>query len=84
MTALTVTHDGDVLHIDLIPGADGPDTEGEEVTPGVVLLYDGHGWLIGIEINTSILREAGMSRWSDPPEADEFYTRPGKRERDDD
>ena len=59
MTALTVTRDGDVLHIDLIPGADGLDTEGEEVTPGVVLLYDGHGWLIGIEINTSILREPG-------------------------
>ena len=61
MTALTVTRDGDVLHIDLIPGADGPDTEGEEVTPGVVLLYDGHGWLIGIEIDTAILRDR---RWS--------------------
>ena len=56
---LPLTRDGDVLHIDLIPGADGPDTEGEEVTPGVVLLYDGHGWLIGIEINTSILRDTG-------------------------
>jgi len=67
MTALTVTRDGDVLHIDLIPGADGPDTEGEEVTPGVVLLYDGHGWLIGIEINTSILRD----RWSMKREHDD-------------
>jgi len=23
---------------------------------------------------------AGMSRWSDPPEAAEFYARPGKRD----
>jgi hypothetical protein len=26
---------------------------------------------------------AGMNRWSDPPEAAEFYARPGKREHDD-
>ena len=27
--------------------------------------------------------QRGMARWTDPPEADEFYAKPGKRERDD-
>jgi uncharacterized protein YuzE len=50
MAAVTYDREGDVLHIDLVPGADGPETEGEEVSPGVTLLYDAHGRLIGIEI----------------------------------
>ena len=40
MAAVTYDRDGDVLHVDLVPGADGPGTEGEEVSPGVTLLYD--------------------------------------------
>jgi uncharacterized protein YuzE len=40
---------GDTLLISLVPGADGPDTEGEEVAPGIMLLYKA-GRLIGLEI----------------------------------
>ena len=53
MAAVTYDRDGDVLHVDLVPGADGPGTEGEEVSPGVTLLYDAEGHLIGIEITAA-------------------------------
>ena len=43
MAAVTYDRDGDVLHVDLVSGADGPETEGEEVSPGVTLLYDAEG-----------------------------------------
>jgi uncharacterized protein YuzE len=53
MAAVTYDRDGDVLHVDLVPGADGPGTEGEEVSPGITLLYDAEGHLIGIEITAA-------------------------------
>ena len=39
-----------VLYNDMVPDADGPETEGEEVAPGVTLVYNKEGRLIGIEI----------------------------------
>jgi uncharacterized protein YuzE len=42
-----------VLLIELLAGADGPETEGDEVAPGVKLLYDGEGRVIGIEITNA-------------------------------
>ena len=53
MAAVTYDRDGDVLLIELVAGADGPETEGEEVSPGVVVLYDGAGRVIGIEITAA-------------------------------
>ena len=50
MIAATYDGDGDVLLVELVPGADDPGTEGEEVAPGVTLLYDAQGRLIGVEI----------------------------------
>jgi len=38
MAAVTYDRDGDVLFIELVAGADGPETECEEVAPGVMLL----------------------------------------------
>ena len=46
MVTATYDHEGDVIHI--VTGGDGPE-KGEEVSPGVMLLYDGVGRLIGIE-----------------------------------
>jgi uncharacterized protein YuzE len=53
MAAVTYDRDGDTLFIEFVAGADGPETEGEEVSPGVMLLYDGEGRLIGIEITAA-------------------------------
>jgi uncharacterized protein YuzE len=53
MATVTYDSEGDVLHVELLAGADGPDTEGEEVAPGVMLLYDGNGRVIGIEITAA-------------------------------
>ena len=53
MAAVTYDRDGDVLFIELVAGADGPETQGEEVSPGVMLLYDGDGRVIGIEITAA-------------------------------
>ena len=53
IAAVTYDRDGDVLLIELVAGADDPKTEGEEVSPGVMMLYDGDGRFIGIEITTA-------------------------------
>lgn len=53
MAAVTYDREGDVLHVDLVPGAESTDTEGEEVAPGVMLLFDGQGRLIGIEVTAA-------------------------------
>jgi uncharacterized protein YuzE len=53
MATVTYDRDGDVLLIELLAGADGPQTEGEEVSPGVMMLYDGAGRVIGIEITAA-------------------------------
>lgn len=53
MAAVTYDRDGDVLLIELVAGADGPETEGEEVAPGVMLLLDGAGRVFGIEITAA-------------------------------
>jgi uncharacterized protein YuzE len=53
MASVTYDRDGDVLLIELLAGADGPLTEGEEVSPGVMMLYDGAGHVIGIEITAA-------------------------------
>lgn len=47
MAAVTYDREGDVLYVALAP--EGPDTEGEEVHPGVVLMFEGEH-LVGIEI----------------------------------
>ena len=49
MAALTYDPDADVLYIELAHVKD-PGNEGEEVHPGVVLMFDAVGKLIGIEI----------------------------------
>jgi uncharacterized protein YuzE len=50
----TVTYDreADVLYVELATG-DSPDTEGEEVHPGVMLLFDAAGRIVGIEITSA-------------------------------
>jgi uncharacterized protein YuzE len=53
MATVTYEQDGDVLLIELLAGADGPQTEGEQVSPGVMLLYDGDGRVICIEITAA-------------------------------
>jgi len=47
MATMTYDREGDVLYIAFAP--EGPDTEGEEVHPGVVLMFNGDR-LVGIEI----------------------------------
>jgi uncharacterized protein YuzE len=47
MATMTYDREGDVLYIALVP--DSPDTEGEEVHPGVTLLFNGER-IVGIEI----------------------------------
>ena len=52
-----MTDEADVLYVELAPdganGGDGPGTEGEEVHPGVMLLFDAAGLIIGIEITSA-------------------------------
>jgi len=50
MTTATYDRHGDALLIELAPGADAPGTVGEETAPGVTLLYNHAGRLIGVEI----------------------------------
>jgi uncharacterized protein YuzE len=52
MAAVTYDREADVLYVELAAG-DGPETEGEEVHPGIMLLYDGAGRIIGIEITSA-------------------------------
>ena len=52
MVTASYDDEADVLYLALVPGAEGPDTEGEEVYPGVVLMFDGAGKIIGIEITS--------------------------------
>ena len=47
MATVTYDREGDVLYIALAP--EGPNTEGEEVHPGVVLMFDGDR-IVGVEI----------------------------------
>ena len=49
MAAVTYDPQADVLYIELAHVKD-PGNEGEEVHPGVVLMFDAVGKLIGIEI----------------------------------
>lgn len=48
MAAVTYDREGDVPYIAL--GAEDDKTEGEEVSPGVMLMYDG---IVGIEITSA-------------------------------
>jgi uncharacterized protein YuzE len=52
MGAVTYDRESDVLYVELAPG-DGPETEGEEVHPGVMLMFDAAGRIIGIEITSA-------------------------------
>jgi uncharacterized protein YuzE len=49
MAAVTYDPEADVLYVELAQVKD-PGNEGEEVHPGVVLMFDAVGKLIGIEI----------------------------------
>ena len=51
--------DTDSLYIDLI---DQPSTESREVSPGVVLDFDGTGRLVGIDIDHAS-KNVDLSRW---------------------
>lgn len=53
MAGMSCDRDGDVLLIELVAGADGPEIEGEEVSPGVMPVYDGDGRRIGVEITAA-------------------------------
>jgi uncharacterized protein YuzE len=48
MAAVTYDRESDVVYVALAP--EGSDTQGEEVHPGVVLMFDGDERLVGIEI----------------------------------
>ena len=67
MAAVTYDRDADVLYIELAAG-DGPDTEGEEVHPGVMLMFDANGRIIGIEI-TAASKILGPDALADLPAA---------------
>jgi uncharacterized protein YuzE len=49
MAAVTYDREADVLYVELADVKD-PGIEGEEVHPGVVLMFDAVGKLIGIEV----------------------------------
>jgi uncharacterized protein YuzE len=51
--AVSYDPEADVLYIELVAGAEGPDTEGQEVHPGVMLMFDAEGRIIGIEITSA-------------------------------
>ena len=52
MAAVTYDPEADVLYIALARN-EGPDTEGEEIHPGVMLMFDGEDKVIGIEITSA-------------------------------
>jgi uncharacterized protein YuzE len=52
MAAVMYDREADVLYVELAAG-DGPETEGEEVHPGVMLLFDAAGRIIAIEISSA-------------------------------
>ena len=58
MAAVTYDPEGDVLYVELAHVKD-PGNEGEEVHPGVVLMFDAVGKLIGIEIRPASKLVAG-------------------------
>lgn len=51
MAVVTYDREGDVLYIAL--GAEDDKTEGEEVSPGVMLMHDGDNRIVGIEITSA-------------------------------
>ena len=58
MAAVTYDPEADVLYVELAHVKD-PGNEGEEVHPGVVLIFDTVGKLIGIEIRPASKIVAG-------------------------
>jgi uncharacterized protein YuzE len=58
MAAVTYDREADVLYVELAHVKD-PGNEGEEVHPGVVLMFDAAGKLIGIEIRPASKLLAG-------------------------
>ena len=58
MAAVTYDPEADVLYVELAHVKD-PGIEGEEVHPGVVLMFDAVGKLIGIEIRPASTLVAG-------------------------
>ncbi|TMJ63484.1 MAG: DUF2283 domain-containing protein [Alphaproteobacteria bacterium] len=58
MAAVTYDPEADVLYVELSHAKD-PENEGEEVHPGVVLMFDTVGKLIGIEIRPASKLVAG-------------------------
>ena len=67
MAAVTYDPEADVLYVELAPVKD-PGNEGEEVHPGVVLMFDTVGKLIGIEIRpaSKLVAGDGVVGFSDP------------------
>ena len=53
MATVRYDREADVLYVELAKAGDGPETEGEEVHSGVMLLFDAEGRIIGVEINTA-------------------------------
>jgi uncharacterized protein YuzE len=60
MAAVTYDPEADVLYVELAHVKD-PGNEGEEVHPGVVLMFDAAGKLIGIEIRPASELVAGKA-----------------------
>jgi uncharacterized protein YuzE len=58
MAAMSYDPEADVLYVELAHVRD-PGNEGEEVHPGVVLMFDAVGKLIGIEIRPASKLVAG-------------------------
>jgi uncharacterized protein YuzE len=54
MPAITYDRAADVLYIAL--GAEDADTQGEEVAPSIMLMFDGGNRLVGIEITSASKR----------------------------
>jgi uncharacterized protein YuzE len=66
MATVTYDRESDVLYIALAP--EGPNTEGEEVHPGVVLMFDGDR-MVGVEIlpASKILAPGALEGLPPPP-----------------
>jgi uncharacterized protein YuzE len=58
MAAVTYDPEADVLYVELAH-VKNPENEGEEVHPGIVLMFDAVGKLIGIEIRPASKLVAG-------------------------
>lgn len=67
MATVTYDRESDVLYIEIVAGADGAETEGEEIAPGIVFMDDRGDRSIGIEV-TSASKKLTPGALEQPPE----------------